>query len=149
MHVTTENTSRVITSLMKNSMEMLEFYERIYNMVDDENLKQIFEHYIDQRKEIINELKIEASKINSEETFESLLEKFFKTKKNGSTLNVDGNVKTILEECEKYEDKAVRIYEHAVEENLSPKLKSLVSRQFGDIKEAHYHMKLLRDSRRN
>jgi uncharacterized protein (TIGR02284 family) len=149
MQMSTENTSRIITVLMKNSLEMLEFYEKIYTSIDDENLKQIFEYYIGQRKEIIKELKNEASKINSEETFESLLTAFFRTKENGKAILIDGNVKTILEECEKHEDQSVKIYENAVEENLSPKLKGLVTRQYGDIKEAHYHMKLLRDSRRN
>jgi rubrerythrin len=62
MQMSTENTSRIITVLMKNSLEMLEFYEKIYTSIDDENLKQIFEYYIGQRKEIIKELKNEASK---------------------------------------------------------------------------------------
>jgi uncharacterized protein (TIGR02284 family) len=149
MQVSTENTSKVISILIKNSLEMLEFYERMFDLVEDENLKQIFEYYIERRKELVSELKKEASKVSSEETFESLLNTFFKTRENGNNFIVDNNIKIILEECEKKEDESVKVYENAVAENLSPKFKSLVSRQFGDIKEAHYHMKLLRDSRRH
>lgn len=149
MKISNENTSRIVSDLMKNSLEMLKFYEKINSIVDDESLRQIFMFYIGKRKEMVNELKSEIDKINSKETFADLIESFFNKENNHSAALVKEDIKMILTECEKNENESVKIYESAVKEDVSPKLRSLISKQFGEIKEAHYHMKLLRDCRLN
>lgn len=141
-----ENASKVISNLIKNSVEMLEFYKRIYNRINDEDIKQIINYNIEKRKEIINELKSEAGKFNP--SFDNLLTSFFRIKDKDSTTRTNEDVRIILHECEKNENKSEKIYRSAVKEKLTPKLKWLVSRQYGDIKIAHYHIRLLWESKK-
>jgi uncharacterized protein (TIGR02284 family) len=59
-----------------------------------------------------------------------------------------GDDHAILTECERGEDSAVKGYEKAMEGNLSPSLRDIVSRQYGEVKSAHDRIRNLRDARK-
>jgi uncharacterized protein (TIGR02284 family) len=52
----------------------------------------------------------------------------------------------VLSECERGEDAAVKAYREALDENLDPISRGLVSRQYASIQAAHDRVKQLRDS---
>jgi uncharacterized protein (TIGR02284 family) len=148
MEVSVTKQNEILNALIKNSLEMLEFYKRIYNFVKEENLKQIFSVYINRRKEFIEELKNEALKADPEKSFDNILNSLFKVIENSDNEKIiKKNQKSILSECEKNEMSSVKIYQEALDEELPHHLKDLLSKQLDEVKEAHYHMKLLRDSR--
>ncbi|MEY2572321.1 MAG: hypothetical protein QOJ87_534, partial [Verrucomicrobiota bacterium] len=56
----------------------------------------------------------------------------------------------ILAECERGEDSAVAEYKKAMEEDqLSANIRETISRQYADVKQAHDHIKALRDASKN
>jgi uncharacterized protein (TIGR02284 family) len=54
--------------------------------------------------------------------------------------------KGVLEAAEKGEDHSVAAYEEALSEDISPTLRSVVERQFVDVRKAHEEIRVLRDS---
>jgi uncharacterized protein (TIGR02284 family) len=52
----------------------------------------------------------------------------------------------VLAECERGEDAAVKSYREALEENLDPITRGIVSRQYASVQAAHDRVKQLRDS---
>src|ERR1019366_9380748 len=53
--------------------------------------------------------------------------------------------KAVLEQCERAEDEAKKIYEKAIALDLPPAIKSLVTQQFASLKENHDRIRKLRD----
>jgi uncharacterized protein (TIGR02284 family) len=53
--------------------------------------------------------------------------------------------KAVLEQCERAEDEAKKIYEKAIALDLPPAIKSLVTQQFAGLKENHDRIRKLRD----
>ena len=52
----------------------------------------------------------------------------------------------VLAECERGEDYAVKAYREALEENLDPITRGIISRQYASVQAAHDRVKQLRDS---
>lgn len=52
----------------------------------------------------------------------------------------------VLAECERGEDAAVKAYREALDENLDPISRGIISRQYASIQAAHDRIKQLRDS---
>ncbi len=52
----------------------------------------------------------------------------------------------VLAECERGEDAAVKAYREALEENLDPITRGIVSRQYASVQAAHDRVRQLRDS---
>lgn len=52
----------------------------------------------------------------------------------------------VLAECERGEDAAVKAYREALDENLDPISRGIISRQYASIQAAHDRVKQLRDS---
>ena len=59
-----------------------------------------------------------------------------------------GNDHAILSECERGEDSAVKEYEKALNDDLSPSLREIVSSQYSEVKNAHDRIRNLRDTRK-
>lgn len=52
----------------------------------------------------------------------------------------------VLSECERGEDAAVKAYREALDENLDPITRGIISRQYASVQAAHDRVKQLRDS---
>jgi len=52
----------------------------------------------------------------------------------------------VLSECERGEDAAVKAYREALDENLDPITRGIISRQYASVQAAHDRIKQLRDS---
>jgi uncharacterized protein (TIGR02284 family) len=59
-----------------------------------------------------------------------------------------GDDHAILAECERGEDSAVKEYEKAMKDDLSPSLRDIVSHQYSEVKNAHDRIRNLRDTRK-
>ena len=62
------------------------------------------------------------------------------------TIGGSGDDHAILSECERGEDSAVKEYEKALNDDLSPSLREIVSSQYSEVKNAHDRVRTLRDA---
>jgi uncharacterized protein (TIGR02284 family) len=112
--------------------------------VEDLNLRRLFESYCQQRAEFAAELQLEVRRL-AEDPVESghamaALHRGWMDIKAGITGRDEG---TIISECERGEDIAVRHYEKALDSGLPADLRVMVERQFLLVKEAHDQIRSL------
>lgn len=112
--------------------------------IDDPNLRRLFESYSQQRAEFAAELELEVRRL-AEDPVESdhatdALHRSWVDMKPGLTGREEGS---IISECERGEDMAVRSYEKALDSGLLPDLRLVVERQFLQVKQAHDQIRSL------
>lgn len=152
MPVTTHDILEALNDLIETCEDGRHGYTIAAEAMHELHLKEIFMNYADQRAHFIEELK--------------KLEKQFTDDKDeiddpgsaeGSThrgwINIKqaagGNdIKDILDECECGEDVAVDSYKEALEKNLPNDVKQVIKAQSREVKKAHDHINLLRESLR-
>jgi uncharacterized protein (TIGR02284 family) len=112
--------------------------------VEDLNLRRLFESYSQQRAEFAAELQLEVRRM-AEDPVDSghataALHRSWIDIKAGITGRDEG---AIISECERGEDTAVREYQQALDSELPADLRTIVERQFLQIKEAHDQIRSL------
>lgn len=112
--------------------------------LDELNLRRLFESYSQQRAEFAAELQLEVRRM-AEDPVEAghvtaALHRGWTEIKAGITGREEG---TIISECERGEDVAVREYQKALDLGLPPDVQVLVERQFLQIKQAHDQIRSL------
>lgn len=121
-------------------------YKTAAEDVEDQDLKQLFLKYAVQRDSMITELQTELHKMGKTDDESSSLE--------GTVHRMWIDIKSaisskdrvrILEECERGEDYAVKAVEEARAKELPGTLKQIVEQQYMDVKNAHDHIRALRD----
>jgi uncharacterized protein (TIGR02284 family) len=124
-------------------------YKTAAEDVEDSDLKQLFMKYAVQRDSMITELQDELHKMGKTDDESSSLEgtihRIWIDIKSAISSN---DRKRILEECERGEDYAVDAFEEARKADLPPRLKQIVEQQYQDVKNAHDHIRSLRDQAR-
>jgi uncharacterized protein (TIGR02284 family) len=112
--------------------------------VDDPNLRHLFESYSQQRGEFAAELQLEVARLAEEPAEQghasAALHRGWMEIKAAVTGRHEG---TIISECERGEDLAVRAFERALGFSLPSDLKAIIERQFLKIKEAHDQVRSL------
>jgi uncharacterized protein (TIGR02284 family) len=112
--------------------------------VSDANLQRLFESYSQQRAEFAAELQEELGRYATEPAkpghAEVALHRGLMDVQASVVGKDDG---TIISECERGEDAAVKAYETALNSPLPSEVRSIVERQLGRIKEAHDQIRSL------
>ena len=116
----------------------------------DLQLKSLFNEYSRQRARFANALQTQAqslgeSKPERSSSAEGALHRAWINLKSAVTR---GNDHAILSECERGEDSTVKEYEKALNDDLSPSLREIVSSQYSEVKNAHDRIRNLRDTRK-
>lgn len=116
--------------------------------VDVTELGLVFSRYAVQRAEFAAELQARVLALGaSVETSGSVTGKLHRGWINLKTALSANEPHAILAEAERGEDAAVAAYREVIgRDNLDAVTRDLVSRQYADIKAAHDHVKMLRDS---
>jgi uncharacterized protein (TIGR02284 family) len=113
-------------------------------VVTDGNLRRLFESYAQQRAEFAAELQTEVQRLARDPVdsghASAALHRAWMDLKGGLGGNDDP---AIIAEAERGEDLAVRAYRQALESDLPADLRSLVERQFLQVKEGHDHVRAL------
>ena len=117
--------------------------------VEDKDLKELFRKYAVQRDSMITELQDYLHRMGKTDEETSSLEGTL----HRAWIDIKAALsskdrKRILEECERGEDYAVKAYEDALTKSLPGELKPIVEQQFQDVKNAHDHIRSLRDAAR-
>jgi uncharacterized protein (TIGR02284 family) len=136
-----------VNSLIETLKDGQEGYKEAAEAVKDTKLKSLFNEFSQQRATFASELQSEASRLGEPEPEESssaagAMHRAWIDLKAAVT---SGDDAAILAECERGEDSAVKEYKEAMEANLTPPVREIISRQYGEVKMAHDRIRNLRD----
>jgi uncharacterized protein (TIGR02284 family) len=116
--------------------------------VKDTDLKSLFNEYSLQRAKFAGELQAEAIQLGESDPEDSGSSSaaMHRAWINIKSAVSSGDDHSILAECERGEDSAVKEYKEALDEDLSSPIRAIVSRQYSEVKSAHDRVKQLRDA---
>src|SRR4051812_40686245 len=139
-----------INGLIETLKDGQEGFRQAAEGVKDTDLKALFSEYSLQRSKFAGELQTEARQLGESdpETDSSTSGAMHRAWINLKSALTSGDDHTILAECERGEDSAVKEFKEAMEDNLSSPIREVVSRQYDEVKRAHDRVKQLRDARK-
>ena len=141
-----------INGLIETLKDGQQGFKEASEAVKDTQLKTLFSEYSLQRAKFAGELQKEAISLGESNPEDSsstagAMHRAWIDLKSAITSQDDH---AILSECERGEDSAVAEYKKAMEEDaLSANIRDTISRQYTDVKQAHDHIKALRDAAKN
>jgi uncharacterized protein (TIGR02284 family) len=112
--------------------------------VEDPNLRRLFESYSQQRAEFAAELQMEVERLAQKPADDGHVTAAF----HRGLMDLKGGLAgrdegSIISECERGEDAALKVYDEALGIALSPELRGLIERQYRGIREAHDQIRSL------
>ena len=141
-----------INGLIETLKDGQEGFRQASEAVKDSQLKSLFSEYSLQRSKFAGELQNEAITLgdHNPEDSSSTAGAMHRAWINLKAAITSQDDHAILAECERGEDSAVSEYKKAMEEEeLSSPIRDTISRQYTDVKQAHDHIKALRDAAKN
>ncbi|QIL74778.1 PA2169 family four-helix-bundle protein [Hymenobacter sp. HDW8] len=116
--------------------------------VEDQDLKEVFKKYAAQRDGYLTEIEDQMHQLNLKaEEDTSITGTVHRAFINIKAAITSKDRESILNECERGEDYAVKAYQTALKaENLPGQLKSIIEKQYQGVREAHDAIKSLRDA---
>jgi uncharacterized protein (TIGR02284 family) len=145
-----KETISTVNSLIETVKDGQEGFKQAAEGVTDPQLKSLCNEYSRQRSRFASELQTQVQSLSESaaEKTSSVAGALHRAWINLKSAVTSGDDHAILTECERGEDSAVKGYEKAMEGNLSPSLRDIVSRQYGEVKSAHDRVRNLRDARK-
>src|SRR6266516_3636231 len=137
-----------INSVIETLKDGQEGFKQAAEGVKDPQLKSLFNDYSQQRTQFARQLQshIQSMGEPEPETSSSAAGALHRAWINLKSAVTSGDDHAILAECERGEDSAVEEYKKAMNDDLSPSLRDLVSRQYSEVKSAHDRIRTLRDA---
>jgi uncharacterized protein (TIGR02284 family) len=145
-----KQTISTVNSLIETLKDGQEGFKEAAKGVADPQLKSLFNEYSQQRSRFASELQNQAEVLGESkpEDTSSAAGALHRAWINLKSAVTSGDDHAILAECERGEDSAVKEYEKAMKDDLSPSLRDIVSRQYSEVKNAHDRIRNLRDTRK-
>ena len=142
-----ENIS-TLNGLMETLKDGEEGFKQAAESVTDLQLKSLFNEYSRQRARFTKALQTQVQSLDESrsEMSSSAAGALHRAWINLKSAVTSGNDHAILSECERGEDSAVKEYEKALNDDLSPSLREIVSSQYSEVKNAHDRVRTLRDA---
>ena len=137
-----------INDLIETLKDGQEGFKQASEAVKDTNLKSLFSEYSLQRSKFAGELQAEARQMGEHdpEDSSSVSGSMHRAWINIKSAITSGDDHSILAECERGEDSAVKEYKEALEADLSSPIRAIVARQYSEVQSAHDRVKQLRDA---
>jgi len=125
-----------------------EGFKQAAESVTDLQLKSLFNEYSRQRARFTKALQTQVQSLDESrsEMSSSAAGALHRAWINLKSAVTSGDDHAILSECERGEDSAVKEYEKALNDDLSPSLREIVSSQYSEVKNAHDRVRTLRDA---
>jgi len=145
-----KETISTVNSLIETLRDGQEGFKQAAEGVADPQLKSLFNEYSRQRARFANALQTQAQSLGESkpERSSSAAGALHRAWINLKSAVTSGNDHAILSECERGEDSAVKEYGKALNHDLSPSLREIVSSQYSEVKNAHDRIRNLRDTRK-
>jgi uncharacterized protein (TIGR02284 family) len=142
-----ENIS-TLNGLMETLKDGEEGFKQAAESVTDLQLKSLFNEYSRQRARFTKALQTQVQSLgeSTSEMSSSAAGALHRAWINLKSAVTSGDDHAILSECERGEDSAVKEYEKALNDDLSPSLREIVSSQYSEVKNAHDRVRTLRDA---
>ncbi|UYZ63866.1 ferritin-like domain-containing protein [Hymenobacter weizhouensis] len=146
----TNNTSALLHELLQTLKDGEQGYATALTDVEDQDLKEVFKQYAVQRDGYLTELEDQMHQLNIKaEEDSSITGTLHRAFINIKAALTSKSRESILNECERGEDYAVKAYEAALKaENLPGQLKTIIGKQYQGVKEAHDRIRGLRNASR-
>src|SRR3954467_6802693 len=148
----TKETISTLNSLIETLKDGQEGFRQASEAVKDSQLKSLFSEFSLQRSKFAGELQNQVIQLGESEpeTTSSTAGALHRAWINMKSAITSQDDHAILAECERGEDSAVAEYKKAMEEQeLSAPIRETSSRQYAGVKQAHDHIKALRDASKN
>jgi uncharacterized protein (TIGR02284 family) len=147
MKMTNETALSVLNDLVEICKDGQHGFRTAAEDAKDSELARIFTEFSTQRTSFIAELQDRVRSLGGDpEKSGSATGKLHRTWIDLKSAVATNEPHAVLAECERGEDAAVKAYRQALEENLDPVSRGIVSRQYVAIQAAHDRVKQLRDS---
>jgi uncharacterized protein (TIGR02284 family) len=144
--VTPDDTILHLNDLTETCKDGEQGYRTAADHVRNTQLKTVFSDYAHQRGEFARHLQAEVERLGGSPTdsgtMTAALHRGWMDLKSALS---GGDAAAIIAACETGEDAAAAAFERVVNMELSGRTKSLVEKQWRQIKEAHAHMLLLKE----
>lgn len=144
------DTISTLDSLIETLKDGQEGFRTASEDVKDPELKSLFNKYSLQRSQFAGELQQAVTRLGEGEPEKksSVAGALHRGWINLKSALAGGDERAILSECERGEDSAVEEYQEALEKDLPGDVRSIVERQYSEVKAAHDTVRNLRDSRK-
>lgn len=146
MIVMATETVSTLNDLIETLEDGKKGFESAAQEVKDPSVKSTFVEFSQQRARLASELQAEVRRLGGEPEHSGSASGAVHRGWINLKSSLGGGEKAILNEAERGEDTTVKSYEKAMKSNLSPDVAGIVRRQFGEVKQAHDRVKVLRDS---
>jgi uncharacterized protein (TIGR02284 family) len=147
MDKSVDRTASTLNELIQTSKDGENGFRAAAEGVEDSNLRHLFESYMQQRAEFAAELQLEVRRLAQDPVdsghASAALHRSWVDIKAGLSGRDEASV---IAECERGEDAAVRVYQKALDSELPDDLRIIVQRQFLEVQEAHDHLRSLERS---
>lgn len=141
-----KETVSVVSHLIERCKDGEKGYRTAAEDVQDQDLKSLFRQYSVQRDTMITELQDQLHQMGQTQDESGSLEgTIHRSWIDLSSALLAKDRKRVLSECERGEDYAVSAYEKALKADLPANLKTVVQKQYAQVKEAHDRIRGLRD----
>ncbi len=144
--MTREEVISTLNNLIETSRDGQNGFQSAAEGITNPSLKALFLQYAQQRAVFVSELQSEARALGGDpQTTGSVGGALHRGWVNIKAAVTGKSEHNILEECERGEDSAMKNYQEALGENLSPNILNVVNRQYQEIVAAHNNVRSLRD----
>lgn len=147
MNVSNEKTVSVLQNLIETNRDGQHGFRTAAEDAKDAELGRVFTQFSTQRTTFIAELQDRIRSLGGDPdksgSVAGSLHRGWIDLKSALTSN---EPHAVLAEAERGEDAAVKAYREALEENIDPVSRGIVSRQYASVQAAHDRVKSLRDS---
>jgi uncharacterized protein (TIGR02284 family) len=137
----------VINNLIETCRDGEEGFRTAADSVEKSDLRTLFNRYSQQRAQFVAELQNEIRRMGGDpQETASIAGTLHRGWINLKSTITGGSESSIISECERGEDSAVRNYRDALDEELPADLRALVQSQYSQVKEAHDNIRSLERS---
>jgi uncharacterized protein (TIGR02284 family) len=145
MHTQAEKIVTVLKQLIVTCKDGQEGFHSAGEAVKSEELKQLFMTYEQQCKELLSELQPEVRTLGGDpEPSGTVSAAMHRGWMNLKQLVGATNDTAVIDEAERSEDVAVENYQAALNEDLPPAVRTIVLRQYNQIKQRHDRLSALK-----
>jgi uncharacterized protein (TIGR02284 family) len=139
-------TTTVVNELIETHNEREAGYKKAAELVNDIQAKAIFQRYASQSTSFASELIPYSDERSPQEVGKGPLSAIFRGWADLKAAVTGHDSKALYAWCETGEDAALRVFESAFKAGIPPAIQEIVQRQYAELKEAHGHIKALRDA---
>ncbi|HEX8428058.1 PA2169 family four-helix-bundle protein [Hymenobacter sp.] len=140
-------TQAVLNELLETLKDGEKGYSEALTDVEDHDLKEVFKKYAVQRDGYLTELEDQMHQLNLKaEEDSSITGTIHRAFINLKAAVTSKSRESILNECERGEDYAIKAYQTALKAELPGQLKSVIEKQYQGIQQGHNEIKALRDA---